>query len=275
MVFDFSTGIQHAEILYGPYVTRLNSVFQATTGLQSVNIAAGQNIYHVSDCSSMYAHSDITNSFTTNIDYKYLSSMYGMFTDCNGLTQTVPMSVVDTTSNTHFSNMYSSCSNLVTINNIYTSNVVIARSVFDDCDSLLHIPNMSFPKCTDFYGFCGDSGGNAHVLQTVGVLETPLGENFTSMFRGQVNLTTIAEIDFSNAIDINDLFYNCPVLTSLTYTKPKGPSIINADFSFNKLGYTGILDFDLSSCSDPVSTFTESKSTKLIIGNLVMTGSNN
>ena len=115
ILFNLSTGIQHAKILYGPYIVRLKEVFLAKEGLESVTIAAGQDVKHVDNASFLVASSDITDSFYMDIDFSHMTSLRGVFERCSNITQTFPVSIIDFSSAKFVDRLYSNCDSLVTI----------------------------------------------------------------------------------------------------------------------------------------------------------------
>jgi len=274
IIFNQSTGIQHAKILYGAYIMRFSDTFNSTEGLESLTIASGQNVDHIDSLAGMFSGSDITDSFTTNVDFSNAKFCHSMFTRCNGITQTVSSSLFDFSSIIFASSMYRSCDNLVTINSMPLPLAKDVSALFMDCASLLHIPNMSFPEATSLNRLCGDDGGNAHVLQTVGNISAPKGETFFGMFQSQPNLTSIGSLDLSHAEKIEFMLYKCTALTSINIISPLGPTITKASFAFGETNLSMDLEIDLSNNTTFQGVFDTSKFTKLTIGNVVMTESN-
>jgi surface protein len=128
---------------------------------------------------------------------------YGTITEI-----TVPMEVIGPSLNS----LFHSCSSLVSIPDMDTSQVTNMRSLFYGCSSLTSIPALDTSQVTDmqhmFYG-CG-------ALASVPDLDTSQVTNMYGMFNGCSSLTSIPALDTSQVTDTDFMFYGCSSLESVT-----------------------------------------------------------
>ena len=141
-----------------------------------------------------------TNSSLTDCRY--------MFCTCSNLI-TIPQ--LDTSNVNNMTKMFSECWSLTTIPQLETSKVTTMSHMFESCKSLITIPQLETSKVEDMmYMFwkCTSLTSIPHMI-TSNVIE------MRYMFRGCSSLTTIPQLDTSRLQNIYGMFMECSGLKSL------------------------------------------------------------
>ena len=158
-----------------------------------------------------------TNTLKTLLDAT--KSTYDLFYRYNGTSVNDLISYNDTSSVTNMSNMFRSCSNLITIPQLDTSNVTNMSYMFQVCKNLTTIPQLNTSKVTDMH----------------------------YMFYYCENLTTI-QLDTSSVTDMNNMFFYCPKLATIDITHMKITSTSNSsNFATNCYSLTKLIIRNMNS----------------------------
>ena len=109
---------------------------------------------------------------------------------------------------TNFSNMFSGCISLESVEEMDTVAGVNFSGMFTGCTSLATVPEFLTTAGTDFSSmFLGCSN-----LKIVPLLDTAAGLNFTSMFSGCTTLTAVPALDTTAGTNFATIFTGCPSL---------------------------------------------------------------
>ena len=123
---------------------------------------------------------------------------------------TVPMEVIGTS----LQSLFHSCSSLVSVPELDTSQVVDMRSMFEGCSSLTTIPDMDTSNVADMHSmFYGCSS-----LASIPEMDTSQVTLMASMFYGCSSLTSIPALDTSQVAFMGSMFNGCSSLESVTLT---------------------------------------------------------
>ena len=119
--------------------------------------------------------------------------------------------LLDTSSVTDMSSMFSGCSSLTTIPQLDTSNVTNMSSVFYNCSSLTTIPLIDTSSVTNmgnmFYGCTS--------LTTIPLIDTGSATTMSSVFYSCSSLETVPQLNTSNVTNMNSMFSQCTSLTTI------------------------------------------------------------
>lgn len=141
-------------------------------------------------------------------------SCYQLFMNYKGTSVDELISNKDTSNVTNMSNMFNSCTSLITIPRLDTSKVTNMSNMFTYCTSLESIPQLDTSKVTGMF----------------------------SMFKNCVKLTTIPRMDVSNVTDMASMFYGCSRLKSILMYGMKVNFDISSSQSFEKSDLVTILN---------------------------------
>lgn len=180
----------------------------------------------ITDVSDLFLYDD--TSEVTNMSY--------MFRDCTALTT---MPAFDTRNVTDGSAMFHTCSNLETIPpTLNTSNMINMNNVFAGCNKLTSLPLIDTSKATNIDGLFNScyelleinplntdnvTNFTRPFYQTLKLTEVTLsstknGTLFEAMFWRAIRLVTInCELDFTKALNINNVFTNCIALVNVRF----------------------------------------------------------
>lgn len=134
------------------------------------------------------------------------SDASGMFTSCTNLI-TIPL--LDTSNVTNMQGMFASCTNLTTIPLLDTSSVINMNSMFTDCTNLTAIPSLNTSSATamaSMFRSCTN-------LTTIPLLDTANVTNMFNMFAFSPKITTIPLLNTSKVTNMEGMFRNCTSLT--------------------------------------------------------------
>ena len=145
---------------------------------------------------------------TPLLDTSNVTNMYDMFSGCTNLI-TIPL--LDTSNVTNMGDMFCGCTNLITIPLLDTSNVTLTYRMFVGCTNLISIPLIDISKSTSTHTmFCQCSS-----LVTVPQLDTGNSTSMSDMFQTCSSLVTIPQLDTSNVTNMNRMFYLCGLLEDI------------------------------------------------------------
>ena len=191
----------------------------------------------------------LTNiTFGDNFNTANVTSMNGVFWDCNSLTS-IDLSNFNTSNVTDINNMFAECSSLTALDlsNFDTSNVTSMGNpgnfgyggMFRNCKSLTSLDLSSF--------------------------DTSKVKQMSDMFRGCSNLTNLNLSNFntSSATSMADMFGECSKLTSLDLSSFDTSKVTNMQDMFHKCSLLTSLNlsgFNTSSVTDINNMFAECSS---------------
>ena len=153
---------------------------------------------------STFSTIDMSKQDWSNVyDWSY------MFNYCTNLTeiQNFPTDVEILAS----ASMFRECSNLVTIPELDTSNVITMESMFNGCIKLISIPELNTSNVinmSNMFYYC-------QKLTSIPELDTSNVTDMQYMFYRCNNLTSIPLLDTSNVTDMSSMFRNCPKLNTI------------------------------------------------------------
>ena len=107
---------------------------------------------------------------------------------------------------TSFNNGFEGCTNLTSVSNLDTRNVLTMSYLFKDCTSLSSVDWFDTSKCTDFTGMFYNTGE----ISTWEELDTSNGENFSNMFY-YAKSTCIFDIDTRKGKQFTTMFMGSKV----------------------------------------------------------------
>ena len=102
-------------------------------------------------------------------------------------------------------NMFRSCSSLISIPELNTSNVNNMNNMFNNCSSLTTIPLINTSNVTSMKSMLEDCKS----LTTIPLFDTSNVTNISFMFRGCSNLVKIPLIDTAKVINMSNIFSSC------------------------------------------------------------------
>ena len=117
--------------------------------------------------------------------------------------------LLDTSSVTDMSSMFSNCSNLTTIPLLDTSNVTDMGGMFAYCKSLTSIPQLNTSRVTNMYIMFNGCKN----LTTIPLLNTSNVTKMDSMFASCTNLSEIPQLNTSKVTNMDSMFYGCTNLS--------------------------------------------------------------
>lgn len=168
-------------------------------------------------------------------DTENVTSMMGMFYNCNKLTA-VPL--LNTSNVTNMSSMFQSCNALTAIPQFDTSKVTNMSSFCANCYALTAIPlldtsnvtnmNAAFSRCTS--------------MMAVPLLNTSKVTDMNFMFSACINLTAIPQFDASKVTRMDGMFGNCPKLKSILMTNIGVNLDIHSSTKFERTDLVTILN---------------------------------
>ena len=92
-----------------------------------------------------------------------------------------------------------------------TSGVTNMSDMFYSCSSLISIPQLDTSNVTNM-----DSMFSATALTAIPQLDTSNVTNMSNMFKSCITLISIPQLDTSNVTQMGDMFYYCPNLTTIS-----------------------------------------------------------
>ena len=186
----------------------------------------------------------LTNiTFGDNFNTANVTSMNGVFWDCNSLTS-IDLSNFNTSNATDMNNMFAGCSSLTALDlsNFDTSNVTYMGNpygygyggMFGSCKSLTSLDLSSF--------------------------DTSKVKQMSNMFDGCSNLTTLdlSSFNTSNVTSMAIMFYGCTSLTSLDLSSFDTSKVNNMDRMFygcSSLTSLDLSNFDTSNVTNMIGMF--------------------
>ncbi len=148
------------------------------------------------------------------------------------------LSYDDTSEVTSMYGMFYNCENLTTIPQLNTSKVTSMNSMFYHCYALKTIPLIDTSKVTImnsmFYG--------CTKLEEIGQLDTSKVTNMSNMFYNCSSLITIPPLDVSSVTNFNSVFYNCSKLESILMTGMKATFTISYSTKLTREALVTILN---------------------------------
>lgn len=145
-------------------------------------------------------------------DFTNVTNMENMFTYCSKLT-TIPE--LYTSNVTNMGNMFSNCYSLTSIPMLDTSNVTNMRSMFANCSSLTSIPQLDTSNVTDMISFL--SGTNIRTIPELNTRKVNSMNQFFYSFGGNKNLVSLPKIYCDNCNGMSQYFsYYDDGMSSLT-----------------------------------------------------------
>ena len=143
-----------------------------------------------------------------------VTNMSQMFNNCRAISS-IPE--LNTNNVTNMKEMFRNCSDLTTIPELNTDKVENMNNMFYNCSKLTGnediFKNLNTSKVEDMIGMFA----SCKALTTIPQLDMSQATSIASMFNGCTNLTTIPQLDTSNVTNMNTMFSGC---TSLPATFP-------------------------------------------------------
>ena len=202
-------------------VTDMSFMFSGCSSLETLTLPDAFNTSSVTHMGNMFSScSGLTELDLSAWDTSSVTSMRSMFSGCSGLTE-LDLSDWDTSSVTYMGNMFFRCSGLTSldVSGWDTSNVTNMGGMFSSCSKLteLDVSGFDTSKVTDMsnmFNVCSD-------LESLdlGSFDTSSVTDMGSMFSSCTGLVTLDlgdQFDISNAAKINQMFYNCSALESVS-----------------------------------------------------------
>ena len=199
----------------------------------------------------------LTNiTFGDNFNTANVTSMNGVFWDCNSLTS-IDLSNFNTSNVTDMNNMFAECSSLTALDlsNFDTSNVTSMGNpygfsyggMFRNCKSLtsLDLSNFDTSKVKQMSNMF-DGCSNLTNLNLAN-FNTSNVTSMAIMFWGCTSLTSLdlSSFDTSKVNDMDRMFYGCSSLTSLDLSNFATSNVTNMQYMFYKC--SSLTSLDLSS----------------------------
>ena len=153
-----------------------------------------------------YSEVEVETSGVDINDY-YLTS--GSYSDIYKYIKTIPL--IDTSTVTYMSSMFSGCENLISIPQLNTSNVTSMSNMFYSCYSLTTIPLIDTNNVTNMSHMFQDCS----YLTTIPQLNTSNVTSMDYMFYRCNNLISIPQLDLSKVTNVRLMFASCRALTTL------------------------------------------------------------
>ena len=178
------------------------------------------------DCTDMFGE-DRRLGYIDKFDFSETTIMKSMFSGSN-LT-TIPQ--MDTSNVIDMSAMFSNCKSLISIPQMDTSKVTTMSYMFNNCPKLTSIPQMDTSNVTNTSAMFTSCSS----LTTIPQMDTSKVTNMNSMFSNCRSLTTIPQMDMSNVTVINSMFNDCKNLTNLDLRNIKTNLQIGAGTSWGHL----------------------------------------
>ena len=207
----------------------------------------------------------LTNiTFGDNFNTANVTSMNGVFWDCNSLTS-IDLSNFNTSNVTDINNMFAECSSLTALDlsNLDTSNVTSMGNpgnfgyggMFRNCKSLTSLDLSSFDtskvkQMSDMFRGCSNLT-NLNLSN----FNTSSATSMEDMFRECSKLTSLdlSSFDTSNVTDMVMMFYGCSSLTSLDLSSFDTSNVTNMNGMFrgcNLLTSLNLSSFDTSNVTN-------------------------
>ena len=225
--------------------------------LYELYLGATGKIIANSDSSYLFTYfSNVKTIDLSNFDTSKVLNMYGMFANCNSLTN-LNISNFNTSKVKNMSFMFSRCSSLIELDlsHFNTKNVTNMRTMFQHCDKLtrLNVSSFDTSNVTDMaymFAWC-----SSLINLDVRNFDTSNVTNMYGLFSYCSLLTSLdlSNFDTSNVIDMTGLFSHCSSLTSLDLKNFDTSKVINMKAMFQYCGALTSLDinnFDTSSVTD-------------------------
>ena len=153
-----------------------------------------------------YSEVEVETSGVDINDYYVTSGSYGSI---RAYIKKIPL--IDTSTVTYMSSMFSGCNNLISIPQLNTSNVTNMFGMFNGCKSLTTIPQLDTSNVTDMVWMFYDCNS----LTTIPLMDTSKVTGMDSMFYNCENLISIPQLNTSAVTSTNSMFYNCSYLTTI------------------------------------------------------------
>jgi len=255
--------------LYAPKVQYLDSYFQSTSRLKSLELGEFDNLVsidgmfagsaleslpeidmsNVTTASQAFSNMHNITEYNNNYDFSSLTNAPYLFSGCKNLRKVH----IDISSNvTSFLQAFAYCRNLVHVSgNWDTSNVTSFQDAFSYCN-LVYPPDLDFSSATSIHGIFEGCGN----LRKAPVLNCPNVIDAESAFRycRSIREIVIEDMSASNALNFNYMFQNCINLRRAIIKRPISASSFQFGFSgcsnLRKVSY-----IDLSGCSNAGSLF--------------------
>ena len=167
---------------------------------------ANKNLYNLDDPNPASYKDDPTITFVPNkkMDTYFNSGTFENMKYIKGLP-------FYNCTRTDMTNMFSGCSNLITVPFLDTSNVTKMTYLFSGCSNLITVPQLNTSKVTHM----GAMFAGCRKLVTIPLLNTSSAKYMTYMFENCKSLTEVPQMDTSNVLDISYIFKSCSLLTSI------------------------------------------------------------
>ena len=184
----------------------------------------------------------------TNLNTSEVTTMSGMFTDCQKLTS-LDLSNFNTENVQNMMEMFSGCQKLTSLDlsNFKTENVQNMRRMFSDCQNLtsLDLSNFKTENVQNMGGMFSDCQNLTSL--NLSNFKTENVQYMNLMFAGCQNLTSLNLSNFKteNVQDMNSMFSGCKNLTSLNLSSFKTENVQNMSEMF--FGCASLTSLNLSS----------------------------
>lgn len=139
------------------------------------------------------------------IDFSNLSNCKNLFKDFTALKYIDNVNMIVSVNG---DSMFEGCENLVGIRNISANICRSTKAMFKGCTSLLFVPKITLTKSKD----TSEMFMNNESIISIDDLTTSASENMTNMFKGCTNLKSLIVLDTSKCLDMTGMFTDCDSL---------------------------------------------------------------
>ena len=195
---------------YGPWYNERESIRVVSF---TDRVSPTSTVYWFCDCHNLERVDNIQNLDTANV-----TSMFGMFNGCSGLTA-LDVSHFNTANVTDMGEMFFACSGLTAldVSHFDTANVTNMSHMFQGCNGLtaLDVSNFDTANVTSMFGMFKDCSGL--MALDVSHFDTANVTNMSTMFSGCSALTAldVSHFDTANVKEMATMFSSCSALTAL------------------------------------------------------------
>ena len=226
--------------------------------------AGNDPIYTIPD-GTKFAYSSFT-SFPAVFNISLVEDGYRFFQNCEQL-ENIQFNDNSSTNISNFCSMFSCCTNLQIIENLYTNNAKDLTDAFNNCLLLSNVSNINVSNATSLtytFGNCRslisinidgvptqDVGlrsmfDNCCNVKTINIDSSIKASNLTDIFFNCTNLTTTPNLNTSNVKSFQNAFYNCTNLVSIPNYNFSNATTITRAF-YNCINLTTIPNIKVAS----------------------------
>lgn len=219
--FEINWGDGTSDIITDYTDPALTHVYE-TSGVKTITIKGVFNGFDWFDTNETTTDKEKLLDIISWGNYTTTGSAYGSFYKCSNLDVSA-INEPDMSNVTNLFWFFAECPQLTKIPYFDTSQCSEWFGTFVNCSSLVNIPEYNFDGITSNFGFrvtfqnCSNLLKLPDSLASDGLSGTSGAKNFRNAFTGCQKITTIPEINFSQADDCRSLFFLCYNLTDITY----------------------------------------------------------